>query len=80
VERSRSPGLPDGRMLDLLLLRTVHAMCLLYLVYRCIGCTVHKFYDVDSMKKREKGGGREEKRVYAAVDSFNIIISRGRVC
>jgi hypothetical protein len=32
------------------------------------------------MKKREKGGGREEKRVYAAVDSFSIIISRERVC
>jgi hypothetical protein len=55
-------------------------MRLLYPVCRCIDCTGHKFYDVDSMKKREKGGGREEKRVYAAVDSFSIIISRERVC
>jgi hypothetical protein len=55
VERSRGPGLPDGRMLDLLLPRTVAAMCLLYLVYICVECTVYKFYDVDSMKKREKG-------------------------
>jgi hypothetical protein len=62
----------------LLLLRLVPAMCLLYPVYRSVDCTVHKFYDVDSMKKREKGG--EEKRVYAAVDSFSIIISRERVC
>jgi hypothetical protein len=41
-------------------------------MYRCIDCTVHKFYDVDSMKKRKKGGGREEKRVYAAVDSLLV--------